>query len=166
MVQPAVTLFSRVGNHHSNKPADADRYLTDAQYETGRKWHFYIGILYTCNTTIVKCSICCLMLRFAQKKLHRWIFKGVIYVSVTACLIRIVAWLARCKQMNSNWKINADPHDCAAEAVLTNVSIFFSIICIITDFICAVLPVIIILKLQMKLLLKMCIVVVFSLGLA
>ncbi|KAF2441660.1 hypothetical protein P171DRAFT_488106 [Karstenula rhodostoma CBS 690.94] len=141
--QPIMTPFSRVGSYHSHDPAEAGISLTIAEYESGLKWRFFIDLLYTVNTTIIKCSICCLMLRIVRHNTHRRIFKGVIYISIIGALVRIIVWVARCEKFEDNWR---DPHNfekgasCSSQKLLTDVSIFFSSICIATDFVCAIFP--------------------------
>ncbi|KAL1612430.1 hypothetical protein SLS60_000656 [Paraconiothyrium brasiliense] len=164
---PVVTPFSRVGSHHSHDPADAQDSLNVAEFEDGMKWHFFIGLLYTVNTTVVKCSICCFMLRIARERMHRWIFKGVIYVSVIAAFIRIIVWVARCKNLGDNWRDNAragKTGSCGSPALLTQVSIFFSVICITTDLVCAIVPAVIVYKLCLCLKQKICIGIMLGLG--
>ncbi|KAJ4357852.1 uncharacterized protein N0V89_002428 [Didymosphaeria variabile] len=155
------------GCHHSHDPVDAHKSLNVAEYEDGMKWHFFIGLLYTVNTTIVKCSICCFMLRIARERVHRWIFKGVIHVSVIAAFIRIIVWVARCKNLGDNWRDNAragKAGSCGSPALLTQVSIFFSVICITTDLVCAIVPAVIVYKLSLCLKQKICIGIMLGLG--
>lgn len=160
--------FSRIGSHFSQNPADVRPSLSVAEYEEGRKWHFFIGLLYTVNTTVIKCSICCLMLRIARERVHRWVFKGVIYISVMSALIRIVVWVARCKNLEEAWRdhtlANETESTCGSPVLLTDVSIFFSVICIATDLICAILPAVIVYKLQLSWKQRMCIAVLLGLG--
>jgi hypothetical protein len=152
LAQPIVIPFSRIGSHHSHHQTNVDHSLTIAEYENGLKWHFFTGLLYTVNTTIVKCSICCLMLRIVRKSIHRWIFQSVIHVSGIAASIRITVWVVRCKDMSDNWRDMASVADggtCGSQSLLTYVSIFFSIICIATDLVCAIVPAVIVKNLHL-----------------
>lgn len=171
MVQSIITPFSRVGSHHSHNPTGtgATNVLTVAEYEDGLKWNFFIGLLYTVNVTVIKCSICCLMLRIVRhKKAHRWIFKGVMQVLIIGALVRIIVWLARCKKFEDNWR---DPHNlgegssCSSQKLLTDISIFFSVICIVTDLVCAIVPAVMVRKLYMCYKQKVQLSIIFGLGL-
>jgi hypothetical protein len=150
--------------HHSTDPIAAG--LTDAQYQEGKMWHFIIGTLYTTTTTLSKCSISCFMLRIARDKIHRWIFQGVIGLSIIACATRLVHWFSRCKHIQDNWYVGQDPPACASSAVMTNITIFFSVICISTDLVCSILPVIIVYNLRMKKKLKVYVIIMFIIGTA
>ena len=165
LAQPALTVLSHVGHHHRDDhyyPGD----ITQAQYENGKRIYFFVGILYTINITIIKASICILMLRVARLKVHRLIFKGVIYISVLSSAIRIISWFARCKNIRDNWEEKAEyhPESCAPKKTLTQVSIFFSTICIGTDIICAVLPAVIVWELQMEWKTRLSVVIMLGLG--
>ena len=127
-------------------------------------WHFIIGLLYTTTTTLSKCSISCYMLRIAREKVHRWIFKGVIVLSGIACIVRVVYLLGRCKHLNDNWSIGQNPPVCASSPALTQITIFFSVVCIVTDFVCSGLPVVIVYKLQMNQKLKIYVIIMFGVG--
>lgn len=140
--------------------------LTQAEYEIGKRYYFFSGILYTINTTVVKLSICALMLRVARHKLHHWICNSVIVISILSCLIRVVSWLARCKDVRDNWDIIAEylPASCAPKAILTQVSIFFSTTCILTDIVCAGLPAANVWNLQMEWKSRISVIIMLGMG--
>lgn len=123
--------------------------LTGAQYQEGVKWNYFIDIMYTTSTALIKCSISCFMLRIARNKLHLSIFKGVIGISIIACLIRVIYLLARCKRLESNWKMDDEAVLCTSSPGLIQITIFFSAVCIATDVVCAIIPGFIVYKLKM-----------------
>ncbi|KAL5378742.1 hypothetical protein DPSP01_008964 [Paraphaeosphaeria sporulosa] len=66
LAQPIVTPFTRIGSYYSHDLAEEGSSLTIAEYENSLRWHFFVGLLYTVNTTIVKFSICCKFLVFLK----------------------------------------------------------------------------------------------------
>ncbi|KAK7181565.1 hypothetical protein PSPO01_12455 [Paraphaeosphaeria sporulosa] len=66
VAQPIVTPFTRIGSYYSHDLAEEGSSLTIAEYENSLRWHFFVGLLYTVNTTIVKFSICCKFLVFLK----------------------------------------------------------------------------------------------------
>lgn len=110
----------------------------------------------------MKASICVLILRITPGRTYRWILYGVIVLSTLGSFIRVVAYLARCRPLEAAWY--PAKGKCAPPSILTNVSYFFGAICIITDFVCALIPALIIWNIQLSKRAKMYVGIMLALG--
>ncbi|PVH95305.1 hypothetical protein DM02DRAFT_618003 [Periconia macrospinosa] len=136
--------------------------LTEYEIGQGKKWFLIAGLSYAAATAPVKASICVLILRITPQRTYRWILYGVIVISSLGSFIRIVAYLARCQPLEAAWY--PAKGKCGPASILTNVSYFFGTICILTDFICALLPALIIWKIQIFRKAKLYIGIMLALG--
>lgn len=141
--------------------AHADR-LTEYQIEQAKKWFLVAGITYAAATAPVKASICVVILRITRHKVYRWILYVVIFLSVSGSFIRVVTYLARCQPLEAAW--NPLKGKCGSTSILTNVSYFFGAICILTDWVCAILPAFILWNVQLSTKLKAYIGIMLALG--
>ncbi|PVH98253.1 hypothetical protein DM02DRAFT_499811, partial [Periconia macrospinosa] len=122
--------------------------LTENDINEGKKWFFFSGVGYAITTALIKTSICVLLLRLlgGTRRVLAWIIYGVIALAWAGTFIRVVAYMARCKPLDAAW----DPlGECRSATILSNVTWFFSAVCIATDWICAIIPIFIILRLNL-----------------
>jgi hypothetical protein len=136
--------------------------LTDEQIERAKMWFLIAGIAYAAATAPVKASICVLILRVTPQRRYRWILYSVIVVSTLGSFIRVVTYLARCQPLQAAW--SPSKGTCGSPAILTNVTYFFGTVCIITDWICAILPAFVIWKIQLSRKAKIYVGIMLALG--
>ncbi|KAF2642450.1 hypothetical protein P280DRAFT_447850 [Massarina eburnea CBS 473.64] len=141
--------------------AHADR-LTEYQIEQAKKWFLIAGLAYAAATAPVKASICVLILRVTPQRRFRWILYSVIATSTLGSFIRVVTYLARCQPLEAAW--NPSKGKCGSPSILTKVTYFFGAVCIITDWICAILPAFVIWSIQLSRKAKIYISVMLAMG--
>ncbi|KAF1960140.1 hypothetical protein CC80DRAFT_438682 [Byssothecium circinans] len=136
--------------------------LTESQIEQAKKWFLIAGLAYAAATAPVKASICVLILRVTPQRKFRWILYNVIGISTLGSFIRVVVYIARCKPLAAAW--NPAKGKCGSPSILTNVTYFFSAVCIVTDWTCAILPVFVIWGIQLSRNAKIYVGVILALG--
>ncbi|EOD43675.1 hypothetical protein UCRNP2_9649 [Neofusicoccum parvum UCRNP2] len=119
-----------------------DKNLTPASMISGLKW-FYLAQLFFCISILfAKVSIALQLVRIASQKraylLGLYAIIGVIVVSLSFTTIYL---LARCNPIKANWNSATPGAKCLPSLGLTIVSFVQSGVNIITDWLCAVLPI-------------------------
>jgi len=97
------------------------------------------------------------------KRIYKWILSGVILLSCIGTITRVAAYTTRCKPFAAAWE-QVDHGHCNPAAILTNVTWFFSGVCIFTDWVCAILPIFVIRQLSLPLRTKIQIACILALG--
>ncbi|KAF1948988.1 hypothetical protein CC80DRAFT_393578, partial [Byssothecium circinans] len=142
--------------------AHAER-LTDYDVMQAKKWFLFAGIAYAIATALVKVSISFLLIRVTRgtKHIFTWILYGVIVLACVGSLTSITAYATRCKPFSAAWNPIGT---CRSGAILENVTWFFSVVCIFTDWVCATLPILIIWQLKLPLRTKIQLGFILALG--
>ncbi|KAM0415949.1 hypothetical protein ACHAPT_013102 [Fusarium lateritium] len=119
-------------------------------------------IFYVTSLCCIKCSICYTLLRIAVVKMHRIIVHGIIIMTCITSLIGFIGVLTTCRPVSANW--NPGTGECASTEVITNLSYLVFASSIVTDWSCAIVPIFILWKMQMKTRTKFLVAVVLTLG--
>lgn len=102
------------------------------------------------------------LLRIAVEKIHRILVHGVIVMTCITSLIGFIGVLTVCRPVHAHWTPNVG--ECAPTSVITNLSYLVSASSIVTDWACAILPIFILWKTQMKTQTKISVAIVLTLG--
>ncbi|KAI1869656.1 uncharacterized protein JN550_005637 [Neoarthrinium moseri] len=139
-----------------------DQYLTDDDLQEGKKWFMFFQIFYVLSTVPIKSSICVALIRITTRKLFKWILYGIIFFTIVGCLVTDIAVLSWCQPISATWDPSAG--SCADKSVIINVSYFISVISILTDWVCAILPAFILWNVQLRYRVKLSVAIVLGLG--
>ncbi|KAF1356301.1 hypothetical protein BDV97DRAFT_4316 [Delphinella strobiligena] len=138
-----------------------DEFLTLTDIENAIRCFTLSTYLYVVCFTFVKASISLSLIRIATQKAIRRICYAVIVWCVVCCFIAIVVALTYCHPISALW---TGKGHCGSPTTIVTMEYFVFVTAIITDFICAILPSIMLRRLQMERKLKVTIVFVLSLG--
>jgi hypothetical protein len=142
--------------YQSMRPSRRRRYIYSPRFKFATKaaqWFLFSGVGYGIATAPIKASICFLLMRVTAgtgKRIYQWILIGVIVLACIATVARTAAYTTRCKPFSAAWKHASDGH-CDSAVILSNVTWFFSGVCILTDWVCAILPIFMIRQLSLPL---------------
>jgi hypothetical protein len=107
----------------------------------------WIGqVFYSISTTFLKCSICVTLLRIAVKRLHRIIIWSTIIFTIIAMLYNTIGVFIICMPLTAIW----DNHGKCLIPFLMSLAYVVSISAVVTDWICAILPIFMLYKSNMK----------------
>nr|QZS37078.1 C252A protein [Hypoxylon sp. CO27-5] len=130
--------------------------------KNGLRWFFLFWVVYMCCLPFIKSSICVALLRIAKAKhfvIPIWIVMG---LSIFGAIIGLASQMEGCKPIAANWDI-ALGH-CRGTEEVGAVTIFVSAISILTDWLCAILPALLLWNLNMKTKTKVLLAFVLALG--
>ncbi|EOA82779.1 hypothetical protein ACJQWK_04930 [Exserohilum turcicum] len=127
-----------------------------------RKYFIVYQLAYGATTAPIKASICVNLLRITPERVYRITLWLVIGLSVISSIINEVAFLLSCQPVQALW----DPFagHCVGPGTFLAISYTTAISNIITDWACAILPALILWKIQMNLHVKASLVFVLGLG--
>ncbi|KAK9424291.1 hypothetical protein SUNI508_13744 [Seiridium unicorne] len=139
-----------------------DRYLTVSDSREGKKWFMFFQLFYVLSTVPIKSAICVALIRITPRRIYHWILYGTMFFATVSCLVTDITILSWCKPISATW----DPStgSCADQSVIVNVSYFISVISILTDWLCAILPAFILWDIQLRFRVKVSVAVVLGLG--
>ncbi|RBR26118.1 uncharacterized protein FIESC28_01146 [Fusarium coffeatum] len=110
-------------------------------------WWMWIGqTIYSMSLIPLKCSICVTLLRIAVTKLHRIIVWGTIIFTIVTMLYNVIATFAACVPITANW----EKRGICLLPVIMSTGYTVSISAVISDWTCAVLPVFMLYKSNMR----------------
>ncbi|KAI1077246.1 hypothetical protein F5B20DRAFT_552833 [Whalleya microplaca] len=137
-------------------------FLTEDQYMNNNMLGWYAQILLFATVCLLKISICLLMLRIKNDgavRILMYIVMGGMIISSLGCIIVL---LAECHPIEAYWKGNGTCWDTRVRIYVIYFTISFSLL---TDAICSMLPMVIIWKVQIRLLRKVSLCCLMGLGL-
>ena len=139
---------------------DSPRLLPDAQFF----WIFLCQLLYHPVLSAVKASVLLFMLRLGgTKRSVRYACWALVVVNVTAGVAIFLACLLQCVPLNTYWEMKA--RKTSGSCVKMDIfSVAAGGINVATDLATLALPFVIFLKLRLQRRVKVCLLVVFSLG--
>ncbi|KAI0156828.1 hypothetical protein GGR57DRAFT_511177 [Xylariaceae sp. FL1272] len=146
--------FNGVGAH-------GDR-ITDYYDREGRKWFMFFQLFYVASTVPIKCSICIALLRINTRQVYKYILFGIMILSTIAAITTNVAVLAWCRPVSATWDKRTG--SCGDPSLITNVSYFISASSITTDWLCAIMPALILWDVQLRFRIKASVGVILALG--
>ncbi|KAI1344502.1 hypothetical protein F5Y15DRAFT_113403 [Xylariaceae sp. FL0016] len=128
----------------------------------GTKLFFIAEFFYAACTVPIKCSICATLLRIADAR-RRWVYSlwTIMVMAAVASVIFIVTIANICHPITALW---GETDGICNPSLNSSVSFFFSAISIVTDWSLAILPAVLLWKIQMKGRVKLSVGVMLSLG--
>ncbi|RGP81031.1 hypothetical protein FLONG3_820 [Fusarium longipes] len=124
-----------------------DEHLNDYLQSKARHWLWIGQIIYSLSLLPLKSSICVTLLRIAVLKAHRIIAWGTLVFTVVSTGIVTVGLFAICRPISAQ-AIGADAGSCPPQAVIVGYLVTAS--AVVTDWICALLPIFMLYKSNMK----------------
>ncbi|KAI0886035.1 uncharacterized protein GGS22DRAFT_199447 [Annulohypoxylon maeteangense] len=131
-------------------------------YEVGLKYFFIFQLFYMFCLPFIKASVCVALLRITREKRYVVPLWGVIILSSFAGLFGFASVMAQCQPIAANW--NMDINACDGTVRVGAMSITVATVSILTDWLCAILPTILLWNLNMKLKVKASLIFVLALG--
>ncbi|KAF1911273.1 hypothetical protein BDU57DRAFT_560404 [Ampelomyces quisqualis] len=139
-------------------------YLSAEDYEYINFLTWITQIFLFTNIGLLKCSICLLILRIKKEKVLRRCLYAMMVGLVLTNLEPILVLLAQCRPIEKSWKIM--PHGKCWPTEVRIYSIYAQVAySVVTDFICALLPVAVLWKIKITLKTKIAVSCLMSLGL-
>ncbi|KAI1773183.1 hypothetical protein F4818DRAFT_119851 [Hypoxylon cercidicola] len=142
--------------------------MTERTAAEGRKYLIIWTLFYIASLNIVKSSICMTMLRLTQTmRTFRLIIFALLALTIASFFMVFVSTVAICQPMDGNWNksyIEQGRVVCASDQIRMGVSYASTVLTIITDIGCAVLPALIVWKTQLDLKTKLMVCVLLSFG--
>jgi hypothetical protein len=128
------------------------------------QWFLLSSIAYTVSIIPIKFSICVQLLRITSNisRSCAFVLYSVMVLTAASMVARITAWTTRCKPFNATWDNHAG--ECRSPRTLLSVTYFFSAVCILSDWVCAILPIFLVWNVQLSLRTKFQVGVILSLG--
>ncbi|KAF6808237.1 cation-transporting atpase 4 [Colletotrichum sojae] len=127
----------------------ADERLTDWNHVAGVTWLGFFQITYAWSLPFIKASICFTVFRITNCRRYRVILGGVMVASMLSTTVGFVAVVAVCRPVSYTWDKSIDGK-CAPSTIITAISYVISVLAIITDWTCAIVPTVVVWGLQMK----------------
>ncbi|KAI1866826.1 hypothetical protein JX265_001199 [Neoarthrinium moseri] len=128
----------------------------------GLKYVVIWQLFYVTSLVFIKNSICITLLRISVKGAHRWAIYVTIGVSTMVFLVALIGLITVCRPIQAQWE--AGSGFCGPRSVTMALNYVISAGAIATDWACAVIPVLILWKAQMKSKSKVSIGIVLGLG--
>ncbi|KAI2467866.1 hypothetical protein F4781DRAFT_432967 [Annulohypoxylon bovei var. microspora] len=135
---------------------------TGMMYEKGLQCFFFFQMFYMIGLPFIKSSVCVALLRITREKRYVVPLWGVIAVSSFAGIFGFVSVMAQCKPIAANWNLNVG--NCDGTLRVGAMSIAVSALSILTDWLCAILPAILLWNLNMRPKIKAWLIFVLALG--
>lgn len=140
-----------------------DDHLQPWNQHAGIMYIIYFQVTYAWSLPFIKSSICLTMLRIITEKTFRIILWVSMIASVASAMIGFIAVVALCKPISAYWDPSVGGW-CATIDIVTGLSYFVSVMSLITDWTCSLLPCFVVWNLQMKSRLKASVCGVLALG--
>ncbi|KAF5605651.1 integral membrane protein PTH11 [Fusarium pseudocircinatum] len=112
----------------------------------GRKWMWIGQIIYSFSLTPLKCSICVTLLRIAVTKTHRIIVWATLIFTIVTMMYNTIGTFFACMPISANWN---DRNKCSLP-FLISLGYVVSISAVISDWICAILPIFMLYRSHMR----------------
>ncbi|KAF9875413.1 cation-transporting atpase 4 [Colletotrichum karsti] len=141
----------------------ADARLKEWNSVAGVKWLVFFQITYAWSLPFIKSSICFTVFRITNRRRYRFILWSVMIASVLSTTVGFIAVVAVCRPISFTWDKSQDGV-CAPSNIITSISYMISVLAIITDWTCAIVPTFVVWGLQMKSRVKASVCAVLALG--
>ncbi|KAF5962960.1 integral membrane protein PTH11 [Fusarium bulbicola] len=112
----------------------------------GRKWMWIGQLIYSFSLTPLKSSICVTLLRIAVTKTHRIIVWATLVFTIITMMYSTIGTFFACMPISANW---TDREKCSLP-FLISLGYVVSISAVISDWICAILPIFMLYKSHMR----------------
>ncbi|KAF4414964.1 integral membrane PTH11 [Fusarium acutatum] len=137
-----------------------DEYLNAYLQIDGRKWMWIGQVFYSLSLTPIKASICVTLLRIAVTKTHRIIVWATLVFTIVTMLYHTIGTFFACMPITANWD---DRQKCSVP-FLMSVGYMVSLSAVISDWICAILPIFMLYKSHMRKATKVSVSIILGLG--
>ena len=121
-------------------------------------------MIYIATIAPIKWSICVALLRITVERRFRYSLYAVMVLTILSTIVVEATILAWCKPVSTQWHPVEIPSKCGSIKVITAISYFLGATSIATDLSCAILPMFIFWKVQLKRSVKVPLVIVLALG--
>ncbi|KAM3070181.1 hypothetical protein ACMFMG_003780 [Clarireedia jacksonii] len=139
------------------------RFIKTEDRLKGTKIYFVLEFFYAASAAIIKCSIAVTLLRIAvTRRYFIWTIWLIMSMCIAAAFIFNVGVLNICHPIDTLW--SAHPTGTCNAKLNSDVSYFFSVIEVITDFALAILPAILLWNIQMKFKVKFSVMLVLGMA--
>ncbi|KAL9001977.1 MAG: hypothetical protein Q9188_005073 [Gyalolechia gomerana] len=139
-------------------------YLTDWQFIEFSKYSYGEWIQTFQTLMFNKLSICFLLLRIPVEKRYIRPIQGAIVFLIVTNIVLTLLWIFQCNPIAGSWN-KQTPATCFTDAQLQRIIISQAIISIISDFVLALFPIVLLWKVQIELRIKAGLCILMSLGL-
>ncbi|KAM0193397.1 hypothetical protein ACHAPI_007712 [Fusarium lateritium] len=138
-----------------------DKDLNEFLQLESRKFLWFGQLFYSISLIPLKGSVCVTLLRIAVSKAHRIIIWATFALTVVATIAVVIGCLVGCRPIAANWG-----HDgkCSPYQLMAAFGYLMSSAAVVTDWVCAVLPIFMLYKSQMKATTKVSVGVVLGLA--
>ncbi|KAK1486367.1 hypothetical protein CTAM01_12248 [Colletotrichum tamarilloi] len=140
-----------------------DAHLQEWNMVAGIKWLVFFQITYAWSLPFIKASICLTVFRITNRRRYRTILWAVMIASGLSTTVGFIAVVAVCRPMEYTWDKSVDGQ-CAPQNIITTISYMISVLAIVTDWTCAIVPTVVVWGLQMKSRVKVSVCAVLALG--
>ncbi|KAJ0296727.1 hypothetical protein Brms1b_013690 [Colletotrichum noveboracense] len=127
------------------------------------QWLVFFQITYAWSLPFIKASICFTVFRITNRKRYRVILWTAMIASILSTTIGFIAVVAVCRPVSYTWDKSLDG-SFAPTNIITSISYLISVMAIITDWTCAIVPTVVVCGLQMKSRVKASVCAVLALG--
>ncbi|KAF8848131.1 GPCR, PTH11-type [Acephala macrosclerotiorum] len=111
------------------------------------EYMLYSQVLYGISMPLVKASVVFTLLRITTEKVYRWSLYAMQFLATVMAVVGILASLLYCRPIKAYW--NPLLGKCGDFMVVVNIGYAWTAVGIVTDWACAILPYLIVRKLQM-----------------
>ncbi|VUC29438.1 unnamed protein product [Clonostachys rosea] len=136
--------------------------LETAQVIEGMKYVFMWQIFYAATLVFVKSSICVTVLRIATGRVYIWTLRGLIILAVAMSSVGLIVIVVQCRPTEAFW--DSSKGTCMDKILPTILTYAASVSNVITDFVTATIPIILVRRLQMRAKLKIYAQLIMGLG--
>ncbi|KAI5927364.1 hypothetical protein F4810DRAFT_363053 [Camillea tinctor] len=139
-----------------------DSLLTPEQKSLSLMFIFFFQLCEAAFTILVKSSIAIFLLRIVTQKRYRYPLWFVIIATIIGCVVPGVVVITLCQPLSAQWDPSAGT--CGDYTIIINLSYAVSVITVVTDWVCAILPCIMIKSLNILTHQKIPLMITLSLG--
>ncbi|KAK1621709.1 hypothetical protein BDP81DRAFT_511529 [Colletotrichum phormii] len=140
-----------------------DSRLQEWNSVAGIKWLVFFQITYAWSLPFIKASICFTVFRIMNRRRYRTILWAVMIASGLSTTVGFIAVIAVWRPVEYTWDKSVDGQ-CAPQNIITTISYMISVLAIVTDWTCAIVPTVVVWGLQMKSRVKVSVCAVLALG--
>ncbi|PCD26476.1 hypothetical protein AU210_012901 [Fusarium oxysporum f. sp. radicis-cucumerinum] len=137
-----------------------DEHLNAYLQVDGRKWVWIGQVFYSLSLTPIKASICVTLLRIAVTKTHRIIVWATLIFTIVTMLYHTIGTFFACMPITANW----DDRTKCSLPFLMSVGYMVSLSAVVSDWICAILPIFMLYKSHMRKATKVSVSIILGLG--
>jgi len=128
------------------------------------QWTVIGQMIYIATIVPIKWSICVALLRITIQRRYKYALYAVMFLALVSAAIVEITILTWCTPVSAQWHVAEIPSKCKSIEVITSISYFLGATSISSDLACAILPILIFWKVQLKRSVKVSLMIVLALG--